>query len=245
MTTDYNQIAAEYKKAKQQPWRMHVEHFTLFQLIGDLAGKSVLDLACGEGFYTRFLRRAGAARAVGVDVSERMIELARRQEAAEPLGIEYHVQDVRRLDLPEQFDLAVAGYLLNYAETREELLAMARAVARSLKPGCRFVTVNNNPAQPPRYFASCRKYGFLKILEGEFREGAPITWRFFLENGSFDIVNYQLALETHEWAFREAGFREVRWHRARLSPEGEVESGKEYWADFLDHPPIIFIECVK
>ena len=76
MTTDYDLIAAEYKRAKQQPWRMHLEHHTLFHLLGDLHGKAVLDLACGEDFYTRFLKRGGAARAMGVDLSQRMIDLA-------------------------------------------------------------------------------------------------------------------------------------------------------------------------
>ena len=50
------------------------------ELIGDVAGKSVVDLACGEGFYTRRIRQAGAKRVLGVDLSEGMIELARKQE---------------------------------------------------------------------------------------------------------------------------------------------------------------------
>lgn len=245
MATDYNQIAAEYKKSKQQPWRLHIEHYTLFQLAGDLKGKSVLDLACGEGFYTRFLKQGGTARTVGVDISQKMIELARAQEAQQPLGIEYVIQDVRALQLNETFDLVVAGYLLNYASTREELLAMCQAIARSLKPGGRFVTVNNSPTQEPRFFVDTRKYGFVKAITGPFEEGAPVTFRFFLEEGSFDITNYQLSLATHEWAFHEAGLRNVRWHQAQLSPIGEAESGREFWSAFLDHPPIIFIECVK
>ncbi len=61
MATNYDEIAAEYKRAKQQPWRLHIEHFTPFKLLGDLRGKSVIDLACGEGFYTRSLKRSGAA----------------------------------------------------------------------------------------------------------------------------------------------------------------------------------------
>jgi ubiquinone/menaquinone biosynthesis C-methylase UbiE len=40
----------------------------------------VLDLACGEGFYTRRIKQRDAARVVGVDVSQPMIELARAEE---------------------------------------------------------------------------------------------------------------------------------------------------------------------
>ena len=56
MTTDYDPIAEQYKRAKLQPWRTHVESFTLMNLLGDLSGKSVVDVACGDGYYTR---RAG------------------------------------------------------------------------------------------------------------------------------------------------------------------------------------------
>jgi hypothetical protein len=52
MRTDYDAIASDYKRAKQQPWRSFIESFTLMNLVGDLADKAVVDLACGEGFYT-------------------------------------------------------------------------------------------------------------------------------------------------------------------------------------------------
>lgn len=122
MATDYNLIAAEYKRAKQQPWRMYVEHFMMFELLGDLAGKSVLDLACGEGFFTRFIKQKGAARVVGMDLSEKMIELARQEESRGPLGIDYQVQDAQAVETPDEpFDIVTAGCLLNYASTRTEL----------------------------------------------------------------------------------------------------------------------------
>jgi SAM-dependent methyltransferase len=245
MPTDYNAIAVEYKRSKHQPWRKHVEAFTLLELAGDVAGKAVIDLACGEGFYTRLLRRKGAAAVTGVDLSTGMIELARREEENNPLGITYRVGDVERIDPKADFDLVVAAYLLNYARTRGELRQMCRVAHDSLKPGCRFVTVNNNPADPPENFGCGRPYGFVKTLSGDLREGAPVTYTLFLEEGSFDIVNYYLSVAVHEWAFREAGFREVRWLPPRLSPEGEAEYGRAYWAPLLERPPVIFIECVK
>ena len=67
MATQYDDIAEQYKRSKLVPWRFYIEQFSLLELIGDLAGKDVLDLACGEGYYTRLLKRNGAARVVGVD----------------------------------------------------------------------------------------------------------------------------------------------------------------------------------
>ena len=58
------------------------------ELIGDVRGQRVLDAGCGEGYNTRILARRGG-RLTGVDLSERMIALAREEERREPLGIEY------------------------------------------------------------------------------------------------------------------------------------------------------------
>ncbi len=245
MTTDYDPIAEQYQRSKQQPWRTHVESFTLMDLVGNTAGKAVLDVACGEGYYTRRLRQQGARKVVGVDLSEGMIELARKQEEKYRLGIAYCVGDARSLSLPDQFDVVVAAYLLNYARNRDELRAMCAGIARSVKPGGRFITVNCSPILNFPAAPSYRKYGFETRVEGEFREGAPITWTFFLEDGPFSIENYHLDVACHEEAFRAAGFRDVRWHRPRLAPDGRAADAEGFWTDLLEHAPITFIECVR
>lgn len=99
MKTDFNQISIEYQLSKLQPWRKHVEAYTFFTLLGDVSNPSVLDLACGDGFYTRQLKFRGATKVVGVDVSEKMVELAEKAEEKNPLGIDYIVQDVIGLRL--------------------------------------------------------------------------------------------------------------------------------------------------
>jgi len=81
METNYNTIAGQYQQSKYQPWRTYIESFTLMELIGDPTGKSVVDLACGEGFYSRQVKQKGAAKLLGVDLSKGMIQLAREQES--------------------------------------------------------------------------------------------------------------------------------------------------------------------
>jgi toxoflavin synthase len=245
MTTNYDPIAEQYRRSKQQPWRTHIEAFGLLNLIGAPTGLAVLDLACGEGFYTRMLRQKGAARVTGVDLSEGMIDLARKQEREHRLGIDYIVGDARDLDLTEKCDLVVAAYLLNYAQDRSALQAMCDGIAACLKPGGRFVTVNGSASLNFSATPSYRKYGFETKVVGDWQEGAPIRWKFFLEDGSFEIENYHLDQATHEEAFRAAGFRTVHWHAPQLSPHGSAEFGGEFWADFLAHPPITLIECRK
>ena len=55
--------------------------------------RTVLDLACGEGVYTRQFMRAGAAAVTGVDISPAMITLAEAAERTDPLGCRYVRED--------------------------------------------------------------------------------------------------------------------------------------------------------
>ena len=75
----------------------HVEAPNASRVLGDISGLRVLDLACGSGRFTRWLKTDKlAGEVVGVDMSEDMIEHARRMETETPLGIKYHVADVSK-----------------------------------------------------------------------------------------------------------------------------------------------------
>jgi SAM-dependent methyltransferase len=178
-----------------------------------------------------------------VDLSERMIELARAEEAREPLGIEYRAGDARDLDGAGTFDLVAAAYLFNYARNGEEMTAMAAAARRALKPGGRLVAINNDQRQPVEAFGSTWKYGLKKSAGGPLRDGTPITYTLDGREGPFQFDNFYLSTATQEEAFRRAGFGPVRWHDPRLSPAGLREFEPGYWDDFLRHPPVVFFEC--
>lgn len=244
MPTNYDAIAKEYQASKMLPWRKHVESHTLFQLVGSLENRSVLDLACGEGFYTRQLKHRGAAQVTGVDISEGMIRLAKEAEEQNPLGLVYHCQDALTLNLNKKYDLVCASYLLNYARNAEELFQMGQVIANHLKLGGRFVTINSNPD----YQAAIRAmfpYGFTRENES-YAEGAEITWRFYQsENSHIAVTNYHLAKSTHETALNRAGLSGIQWHAVAVSPAGVTEYAPDYWAAMLTHQPVIGLSCLK
>lgn len=155
----YEQIAQEYRRLVRDPNSplCRAEAYTFQQRIGPLDGLRVLDLGCGEGFYTRQLQQRGAAAVVGVDQSPSMIALAREAEAKQPSGIQYHLADVCTLEPLGQFDLVVSFFMLNHARSYTELAAMCRGIAAHLKEGGRFsasTTTWNCPPQPTRSFNS-------------------------------------------------------------------------------------------
>ena len=73
----------------------------------------------------------------------------------------------------------------------------------------------------------------------------PYSLVFQLDDGPVEVENYWLPATAYEEALRSAGFVDVRWHRPRISPIGIVGHEPDYWRDFLDHPPVIGIECSR
>lgn len=103
----YDQIAEEYKYSKQLLFRKAVEEYTLLKIAGNFQGLSVLDLACGEGIYTRLFKEMGAQKAVGVDISPEMVKLARVEESENPQGCVYYVGDAKNIGVGQKFDLII------------------------------------------------------------------------------------------------------------------------------------------
>ena len=239
----YDAIATAYQDSKQLPFRRYVERHTLFEALGDIRGLRVLDLACGEGFYTRLLKIAGAGEVTGVDISGEMVRLAERQEKDNPLGCRYVCSDAADYRPGDPVDLVVAIYLLHYAGSADKLLRFLRVAHAALRPGGRLVGFNDNVLDPPRGTVSWSKYGIVKTGPAVPTAGAPIRYRLTNDDGtSFEFDNYYESPETYRRAFDEAGFREFRWLGVSLDP---AERDNPFWDDFLENPPVIAFEATK
>ena len=89
------------------PLRRYVELPSVFQILGDVTGLCVLDLACGTGYYAEELRRRGAARVVGVKITRNDDSRHESSVRPEPLGVEYVRADAGALERLGDFDLVI------------------------------------------------------------------------------------------------------------------------------------------
>ncbi len=116
----------------------------LWRVIGPVRGKNVIEIGCGNGYFSRFLAKKGA-HVTAIDASLEMISFAKDNETKHPLGIRYTKQDASLLkDIKSAaFDLVVANMSIM------DILRVERAIkeiARSLKPGGRFIFSMVHPA---------------------------------------------------------------------------------------------------
>ncbi len=240
----YDGIGEAFEGFKALPITRYGEVPSVLELVGDVTGKSVLDLACGTGFYSRELKRRGASDVLGVDISSEMIAAARSIEARDPLGLRYEVGDVAELAAPDEpFDLALAVQCLNYAGSIAELERMCANIHRGLVPGGRLHVF----AQKPDYAFDCASletYGFRCEPTGEEIETGPrVRVTALLDPHPITIVGSAPRREVYEDALAKAGFTEVEWVPMTISAEGYEAYGEEFWADLLAHPPLELLRC--
>ncbi|MDJ0928351.1 MAG: methyltransferase domain-containing protein [Gammaproteobacteria bacterium] len=242
MAAQYDRIAEPYRRTQSSPLRQWVEVPSLFSRLGDIFGCRVLELACGDGFYSRQLAAAGAT-VLAVDISPAMIELARAAERDDPHGVEYHCADVACLPDFGQFDLVVATYLLHYAPDRTQLAAMCANIARSLLPDGSFIALNENPAQPAEPGGAYARYGFSKSVEEPVQDGACITYQMLAGRELFSFSAHYYSAATYEQVLRDAGFRTIAWAPLHVDSVGEATLGAEYFSAYLANPPVLLLEC--
>lgn len=114
---------------------------TLRSMLPALTGKRVVDLGCGFGWFCRFVREAGAAEVLGLDVSANM--LARARETTPDPAIAYRQADLETLSLPAgAYDLAYSSLTLHYLQNLGALFA---TVQRALVPGGSFLFSAEHP----------------------------------------------------------------------------------------------------
>jgi SAM-dependent methyltransferase len=158
----------------------------VFDACGELNGRSVLDVGCGEGYCARELKRRGAGDYLGIDLSSEMINAAKTQELKDQFGIEYRACDVINFKSDQQYDLCIAVFLFNYLSI-EEMQHTFAMIYDALLPEGEFIFSVPHPFfpfvrtehAPPFYFSSKGKNYFLDVnekFEGKIwkRNGEPL-----------------------------------------------------------------------
>lgn len=182
---------------------------------GSLQGKRVLDLACGTGDLA-FLAAAAGAQVTALDLTPRMIELARQKRprgeaSASRTGDERSVRflagDMTALPIADSsFDVVTTGYGLRNVP---DLDRATGEISRVLVPGGRFLSLDFN--RPSSSFVRAVYHAYLTAVGsavGWLLHRDPDTYRYIPES----LRGYPGADKVSERLVA-AGFVRARWHR--------------------------------
>ena len=122
-------------------WDKAFEHPAFMALLPDVAGRRVLDLGCGAGQLAHHLAGRGAAEVIGVDLSERMLELA-RSEWSHP-RVAYLRASIEEVTFDHaRFDLVVSSMAFHYVA---DYRGLCRRIREWLAPGGVLVFSTEHP----------------------------------------------------------------------------------------------------
>ncbi len=211
----------------------------LFSLLPDLTGKKVLDLGCGFGEHCIEYVNRGASEVVGLDISEKMLEVA-GEENSDP-RITYLRLPMEELDKVEgQFDIVISSLAFHYVEDFSGVVGM---INEKLCDGGFFIFSQENPltsthGQGPRWtrdeagnkiYVNLSNYG----VEGE-RE---TTW--FVDN----LKKYHRMFSTIVNTLVDNGFSVERM--IEPIPDDKILEKYPDQRDLFHKPDFLIVKAIK
>ena len=204
---------------------------SLHAMLPPVSGCRVLDLGCGLGWFCRWVASEGAAAAVGVDLSERMLARAN----AEPDDrITYERADLDEIELaPRAFDIAYSSLTLHYVADIQRLVTQ---ISRGLVEGGSFVFSVEHPI-----FTAPSSPRFVD-------DGDGVAWRLdrYLDEGrrttdwlAPGVIKQHRTIATYVMALRHADLEVTELVEWGPSPDQIAEHPD--WAVEIERPPFLLI----
>lgn len=148
------------------PWPDSFKY--MFSLVGDVAGKDVLDCGAGTGWGSIILARKGAKKVIAIDVSDGMLALLRKLAQINGVGeiIQTQKSAIEDAVFEQQlFDIIFCSDVLHHADLQE---AMSR-IYKWLKPGG--IAVFSEPLANSRFLTAIRRLVPVKSIGTDTERG--------------------------------------------------------------------------
>jgi len=206
-------------------------------MLPDVAGKRVVDLGCGFGWASRWMREQGAAGVLGIDLSQNMI--ARATTMTQDPAVRYEIADLETLELPQaSFDLAYSALTFHYIRDFDRLVRMLH---RALVPEAHLVFTIEHPV----YMAAVHSRW---SEDDDGRKTWPVNCYFIEGERRTDwyvkgVLKYHRTIGTTLNALIGAGFALRRVEE--FSPTAEQVAATPALAEELERPMMMLISAQR
>lgn len=195
------------------------------RLLGDVAGRRILELGCGGGQCSIAFARQGA-QAVGIDLSDEQIAFARRLAGQHGVAADFQQGDAADLSrfAAASFDIVFSAYALHYVPAIENSLHEA---ARVLAPGGLLVFSLDHPLRDVFWDEDADEDSLLAV-RSYWRRGA-MEWQW--TGGGAWMRSFHRTLGDWVDLLHDAGFQVQRI----LEPEPQLDDAEKIsWAGSYD-----------
>ncbi len=191
----YNWNAQDYAQNSQNQFQWAKELIPKLKLQGN---ETLLDIGCGDGKITAELARClPSGRAVGVDSSEKMINLAKTTFPQKDYpNLSFQVMDARKLTFQGEFDIAFSNAALHWIVDQKAVLC---GVQRSLKSDGRLLFQMAGKGNARDVLSIIKKLAEAKPLKGFFSNMTfpygfydPKDYKAFLREADLEPLRIEL-----------------------------------------------------
>ena len=202
-----------------------VETALAFDLYKVRRGDLVLDAGCGTGNFTLKLAQKGA-RVVGIDISPKMLALARIKAAREK-QVTFHQMDLYHLDFPPcHFDGIVSMAAFEFIHEPQKVFHQLMAI---LKPGGQLLigTINRDSAWGKRYLQQAKRpdsifrharFMNLKELRDLDRQNLEKSGECLFIKPDTPEGKINMKEEERARVAGQGGFMATLWRKPRIAP---------------------------
>lgn len=183
------EYAAHVRNPKESVYHAYYEKPAMYTLLPNLDGKTVLSIGCGSGEDSIHLKRQGALKSVGIDMSDEMIAIAGNSYPE----CEFHVMNMEAIDFPNNsFDFVYSSLAIHYIEDWSKVFVH---VYRILKPNSSFLFSCGHPLRFAMEDAGNDKYftRTLQILENTNTHDVEITGDYLTKRKTIDALGKNTA----------------------------------------------------
>lgn len=235
-----------YQQLRQNPISMNevVEKPTMFSLLPDLTGKTVLDLGCGTGVHLAHYLALGAKKVVGLDLSELMLKqaentLSTQWQKGEHFSL-YCLPMERLNEIAESdFDIVTSSFAFHYIEDFATLLANISAKMTACG------TLIFSQEHP---IVTCYKEGY-RWEKNEAKQQVAYRLNYYRDEGERDRTWFQQPFKTYHRTMAtifnqliQGGFEICQVEEPMLAEQAKWHNE---FKDLQHRPPLLFVKAQK
>lgn len=238
-----NDYAIEYDRKVWETWDSdHRETLNpvILKLLGNFKNKKILDLGCGQGYFSRILTKKGGI-VTGIDLSKELIHIANQRNQEQGLKIKYFVSDAANLkDLKNNaFDIIISNMALMDIENIEKTF---KECSRVLKNNGQLIFsivspifgISERSKDDNGYFLKITKYKTNSSMSNENR------WYNFKTVHYHRPIGYYINLLRKHWFYinnyEEISTKYFKW---------ELIKDKDFFDFIQEFPSFLIIKTIK
>jgi SAM-dependent methyltransferase len=230
MTTSWGNVADWYddllKEDDTYQSKVILPH--LLRLVAPKKGEKILDLACGQGFFSRAFSGEGA-KVIGVDISKELIEKAKQKSTLE----EYFVSPSHELSMIEKgsIDKAVIVLALQNIEKMKETLEECSRVLK--RDGALYIVLNHPAFRIPKRSS----WGYDEAVDIQYRriDGYLSEAKIPIDMhpgkpGTENTISFHRPLQVYFKHLAKAGFAVTKleeWNSHKKSKKGKRSEAED------------------